>query len=100
MIIVAGPLRDNFHEDELLPRLLKPHNVNKGGSCYFTFAKGCPWIHSHNTHFLQMNCFFAHSFINTIILEIFIQTSIGLGTIVGIGSTETNKNVSLFLRNS
>lgn len=30
--IVAGLLRDNFYADELLPRLLKSHNVNKGGS--------------------------------------------------------------------
>lgn len=39
VIIVAGPLKDNFYEDELLSRLLKSHNVNKGGSCYFTSTK-------------------------------------------------------------
>lgn len=75
MIIVLGLLGDNFYADEILPRLLKLQNVNKGDSCLFHYVKGCPFMHLYNIDFLHMNCFFVHSFIRTIFLEIFLHSN-------------------------
>lgn len=39
VIVESGPLGDNFYADELLPRLLKLQNGNRGDSYLFNLCQ-------------------------------------------------------------